>query len=119
MSAIDMLPVLSFRLFNHPKIGRINYSGYAMVSSGILTITSTLIFYFNDKEKSQSLKILGLILTYIGKSCNQGACICLYQYTVELFSTDVRPTAYSLCNMAARIGGFCAPLILGLHEISM
>ena len=40
----------------------------------------------------------------------------IYNYTAELFPTPVRSIAVGTCSMISRVGGFCSPLFLALHE---
>lgn len=49
------------------------------------------------------------VISMAARLCAMGASCATWVATPELFPTEMRATGHSLCNSAARIGGFCAP----------
>ena len=41
--------------------------------------------------------------------CIMGASAATWVATPEIFPTEMRATGHSICNLAARLGGFAAP----------
>ncbi|KAL4240984.1 hypothetical protein ACF0H5_001766 [Mactra antiquata] len=61
----------------------------------------------------------GLITNVFALASKMGIAVgwrCLIVYTIEIFPTVVRTTAYGLCNTSARIGGMVAPQIVFLND---
>ncbi|KAL4240986.1 hypothetical protein ACF0H5_001768 [Mactra antiquata] len=61
----------------------------------------------------------GLITNVFALASKMGIAVgwrCLIVYTIEIFPTVVRTTAYGLCNSSARIGGMVAPQIVFLND---
>ena len=99
-----MLFTIDMRYF-----GRKLFIKWGLIASGSSCIISTILL-------NQKFKLLGAISAYIGKLFIAGTFQAIFQYVIELYSTDIRPEALSLCNIFARLGGIIFPVILCLSE---
>ncbi|UYV67681.1 hypothetical protein LAZ67_5001568, partial [Cordylochernes scorpioides] len=61
-----------------------------------------------------SAKWATTLLAVIGKGSIAGSFAAVYIYTAEVYPTPLRNTGVGVCNMAARLGGIAAPLVITL-----
>ena len=48
---------------------------------------------------------------FTGKGCASGAFAIVFQYTAEMYPTEIRSTALGCCSMVGRIGSITAPQV--------
>jgi len=48
---------------------------------------------------------------FLGKGCASGAFAIVFQYTAEMYPTEIRSTALGCCSMVGRIGSITAPQV--------
>ena len=56
--------------------------------------------------------IARLVLGVIGQFCGVAQFACLYVWSPEIFSTNMRAGAMGLLEMSARVGSFLSPLVV-------
>lgn len=84
-------------------IGRVKSQSYGYFIGGIAIIIMGLL---GDKKTSV------VILAGIARAAAMGASSATWVHTPELFPTNLRASGHSICNVAARLAGFCAPFVV-------
>lgn len=89
-------------IFMLDRLGRRTTIGVTLLICGFTIIASSIV------PATESL--YQLTLFFIGKASLASTLIGLYTYTVELWPTAVRNTAFNICSTAGRIGSILASL---------
>ena len=105
LSCLIEIPGYLFCIFVMDCWGRRPILSFCQLVSGIACIAAGLM---NGVE---SLAVLQIILSLIGKFGAAANFGIVYVYTAELFPTVIRNTAIGACSTVARIGGMMAIMI--------
>lgn len=107
-------------LIDRPKIGRKNFQVYGLFLSALCCILSTVFLELNTAEDdvTSAYKILGRIFAYLGKGLCGATYQVAFQWTSEIYSTDVRSTGFSYCNLIGKSFSSLSPFIISLSEIN-
>jgi len=87
----------------------INYGGRVKTQSfGYFTGGAAVLIMAFDFDS----KIIVFWFALIARASAMGASCATWVHTPELFPTNMRASGHSLCNVAARLAGFCAPYVV-------
>lgn len=124
--ALNLIEFPAYSLFFlmgcFPKIGiRRHIQCVSLIIAAICCLTSTIFGELafcvpDDENKFKNPYVMAsFILALLGKLTASLAFAMIYLFTAEMYPTAVRANAVGLGSTAARLGGACSPLILGLY----
>ena len=96
-------------------IGRKKTTVYFFVTVGLIFFLIALLHYAIDDETTQVL--VDGILFLIARTALYGGFYLIYIYTAEMFPTQIRGTAFGICNMAGRIASIAGTNFATLNSL--
>ena len=74
---------------------------------GIVACALSVLLFFSGDISHTTRQVM----LFVGRACMMGAFTVLFTYTAEVYSTNIRSTAFGVCNSFSRIGGMVAPFV--------
>ena len=81
---------------------------YIQIVSGLACVVCSFLLTYNDNN---SITVLKLLLSLLGKFGASAAFAIVYLYTAELFPTCTRNQSVGLCALMAKMGGITTMLL--------
>lgn len=103
------IPGALITIFILDRLGRRTTIGVTLIIYGLTILVSAIL--------SADKWLYQLVLFFVGKAALASTLVGLYTYTVELWPTAVRNTAFNVCSTAGRIGSILASLSVLLVQV--
>lgn len=119
---IDLFHFVFPLMLDNKFLGRSRTVSMSLLITGVCCLASTITSLYKpcenkveSGEASNWINYLTLVITFIGRYMIGGNFACVYQFSSELFPTNIRTNGMALGSTVGKIGSIFTPVILFLR----